>query len=87
MAKKIQSAQRSKRDVLKVEGQKPDIRSASERITIMARVERYLLGTVLLKRMMHLGFLSKQEYRRLSSEYADCRGMAKNSIFRGFLEN
>ena len=86
MAKK-QSTLRQKRDVLKVEGQKPDIRPASERIAIMARVERYLLGTVFLKRMMRLGFMSKQEYRRLSSEYADCRGLPKNSMFRGFLES
>jgi len=86
MAKK-QSTQRSKRDVIKVEGKKPDIRSASERIAIMARVERYLLGTVYLKRMMHLGFLTKSEYRKLSSEYADRRGLSPNSMFRGFLES
>ena len=86
MAKK-QATQRSKRDVLKVEGPKPDIRSASERIAIMTRVERYLLGTVLLKRMMRLGFLTKQEYRRVSAEYADSRGIPKNSLFRGFLES
>jgi len=86
MAKK-QSTQRSKRDVIKVEGKKPDIRSASERIAIMARVERYLLGTVYLKRMMHLGFLTKSEYRKLSSEYADHRGLSPNSMFRGFLES
>lgn len=85
MAKK-QSSKLSKRDVIRVEGQRPDIRSESERISIMARIERYLLADVLLKRMMHRGFLSKTEYRRLAVEYADKRGLPGNSIFRGFFE-
>lgn len=85
MAKK-QSSKRSKRDVIRVEGQKPDIRPESERISIMSRIERYLLADVLLKRMMHRGFLTKAEYRRLAAEYADKRGLPGNSIFRGFFE-
>lgn len=85
MAKK-QSSKLSKRDVIRVEGQRPDIRSESERISIMARIERYLLADVLLKRMMHRGFLSKTEYRRLAAEYADKRVLPGNSIFRGFFE-
>ncbi|MDO4355485.1 MAG: hypothetical protein Q4E13_03090 [Clostridia bacterium] len=85
MAKK-QSSKRSKRDVIRVEGQKPNIRPKAERISIMARIERYLLADVLLKRTMHCGFLTKAEYRKLAAEYADQRGLPGNSIFRDFFE-
>lgn len=85
MAKK-HSSQRSKREIIRVEGQRPDIRSESERISIMTRIERYLLADVILERIMHRGFLTKAEYRRLAAEYADKRGLPRNSIFRGFFE-
>lgn len=85
MAKK-QSSKRSKRDVIRVEGQRPDIRPKSERISIMSRIERYLLADVLLKRIMHRGFLTKAEYRRLAAEYANQRGLPSNSMFRDFFE-
>lgn len=85
MAKK-HSSQRTKREAIRVEGKRPDIRSESERIAIMARIERYLLADVILKRAMVRGFLSKSEYRKLAAEYADRRGLPENSIFRGFFE-
>ena len=85
MAKR-QSSQRSKREIIRVEGQKSDIRSESERISIMARIERYLLADVILKRALLRGLLSKSEYRKLAAEYADRRGLPGRSIFRGFLE-
>lgn len=85
MAKK-QPSKRSKRDVIRVEGQRPNIRPKSERISIMSRIERYLLVDVLLKRIMHRGFLTKAEYRRLTAEYANQRGLPSNSIFRDFFE-
>ena len=55
MAKK-QSSKRSKRDVIRVEGQKPEILSKAERVSVMSRIERYLLADVLLKRTMHHGY-------------------------------
>lgn len=67
MAKK-HSSQRSKREIIRVEGQMPDIRSESERISVMARIERYLLADVILKRAMLRGLLSKSEYRKLAAE-------------------
>lgn len=85
MAKK-HSSQRSKREIIRVEGQRPDIRSESERISIMTRIERYLLADVILKRAMLRGLLSKSEYRKLAAEYADRRGLPERSIFRRFLE-
>jgi len=85
MAKK-QSSKRSKRDVIRVEGQKPEILSKAERVSVMSRIERYLLADVILKRAMLRGLLSKSEYRKLAAEYADRRGLPGRSIFRGFLE-
>lgn len=83
---KGQVSKHSKRDVIRIEGKRPDIRSEAERITITARMERYLLADVVLKRTMLRGFLSKSEYRKLAAEYADKRGLPERSIFRGFLE-
>ena len=85
MSKK-KSAQQPKRDVIKVEGQRPSMRPLEERISIMSRIERYILADVVLKRTMDQGFLTKAQYRRLSKEYADRRGLPENSIFRGLLE-
>lgn len=85
MAKK-QSSKRSKRDVIRVEGQKPDILSKSERVSVMSRIERYLLADVLLKRTMHRCYLTKSEYRKLAAEYANQIGLPGNSMFRSFLE-
>ena len=85
MSKK-KSAQQPKRDVIKVEGQRPSMRPLEERISIMSRIERYILADVVLKRTMNQGFLTKTQYRRLSKEYADRRGLPENSIFRGLLE-
>lgn len=85
MSKK-KSAQQPKRNIIKVEGQRPSMRPLEERISIMSRIERYILADVVLKRTMNQGFLTKTQYRRLSKEYADRRGLPENSIFRGLLE-
>lgn len=85
MAKR-QSSQRSKREIIRVEGQKPEILSKAEQVSVMSRIERYLLADVILKRAMLRGLLSKSEYRKLAAEYADRRGLPGRSIFRGFLE-
>ena len=85
MSKK-KSAQQAKRDVIKVEGQRPPVRPLEERIPIMARIERCILADVVLRRTMNRGLLTKAQYRRMSREYADRRQLPPNSIFRGFLE-
>ena len=85
MSKK-KSAQQAKRDVIKVEGQRPPMRPIEERIPIMARIERCILADIVLRRTMNQGLLTKTQYRRLSKDYADRRQLPPNSIFRGFLE-
>lgn len=80
------ATQQVKRDVIKVEGQRPPMRSLEERIFIMSRIERYILADIVLKRTLNLGLLTKTQYQRLTKEYADRRGLSENSIFRGFRE-
>ncbi len=58
MSKK-QSSPRSKRDVIKVEGQAPGLMPKAERIATMTRIDRYLLGDVILRRTWNQGLLTK----------------------------
>ena len=85
MAKK-QSATRPKRDVIKVEGKAPGLRPRKERIATMARIDRYLLGDVILKRTRHQGMITKSEYRMLEKENTTRSGISSTSIFRQISE-
>ena len=80
MSKK-KSSQRLKREVVRVEGQIPGIRSAEERTAMKSRVERYLLGNIILNRL-----LTKSEFKTLDKRNVQQSGLRENSIFRSSLE-
>ena len=85
MSKK-KSSQRLKREVVRVEGQVPGKRSAEERRTMKSRVERYLLGDIILKQLMRRRLLTKSEFKTLDKRNAQQSGLWENSIFRSSLE-
>lgn len=85
MSKK-KSSQRPKREVIRVEGQVPGVRSAEERFTMKSRVERYLLGDIILKKLLRRRLLTKSEYRTLDKRNIERSGLRENSIFRSSLE-
>lgn len=85
MSKK-KSSQRPKREVIRVEGQVPGVRSAEERLTMKTRVERYLLGDIILKKLLHRRLLTKSEYKTLDKRNIEQSGLRENSIFRSSLE-
>lgn len=85
MSKK-KSSQRLKREVVRVEGQVPGKRSAEERTVIKTRVERYLLGNIILKRLLENRLLTKSEFKTLDKRNVQQSGLQENSIFRSSLE-
>ena len=85
MSKK-KSSQRLKREVVRVEGQVPGKRSAEERTVIKTRVERYLLGNIILKRLLKNRLLTKSEFKTLDKRNVQQSGLQENSIFRSSLE-
>ena len=85
MSKK-KSSQRLKREVVRVEGQVPGKRSAEERTVMKSRVERYLLGNIILKRLLENRLLTKSEFKTLDKRNVQQSGLQANSIFRSSLE-
>ena len=85
MSKK-KSSQRLKREVVRVEGQVPGKRSAEERTVMKSRVERYLLGNIILKRLLENRLLTKSEFKTLDKRHVQQSGLRENSIFRSYLE-
>ena len=85
MSKK-KSSQRLKREVVRVEGQVPGKRSAEERTVMKSRVERYLLGNIILKRLLENRLLTKSEFKTLDKLNVQQSGLRENSIFRISLE-
>ena len=85
MSKK-KSSQRLKREVVRVEGQVPGKRSAEERTVMKSRVERYLLGNIILKRLLKNRLLTKSEFKTLDKRNVQQSGLRENSIFRSSLE-
>lgn len=83
---KKKSSQRLKREVVRVEGQIPGIRSAEERTAMKSRVERYLLGNIILKRLLENRLLTKSEFKTLDKRNVQQSGLRENSIFRSSLE-
>lgn len=73
MSKK-KSSQRLKREVVRVEGQIPGIRSAEERTAMKSRVERYLLGNIILKRL-NFHKVHPHKFRRTLATMAIDKGM------------
>ena len=84
---KKKSSQRLKREVVRVEGQIPGIRSAEERTAMKSRVERYLLGNIFLKRLLENRLLTKSEFKTLDKRNVQQSGLRENSIFRSPLED
>ena len=85
MSKK-KSSQRLKREVVRVEGQVPGKRSAEERTVMKSRVERYLLGNIILKRLLKNRLLTKSEFKTLDKRNVQQSGLREKSIFRSSLE-
>ena len=83
---KKKSSQRLKREVVRVEGQVPGKRSAEERTVMKSRVERYLLGNIILKRLLENRLLTKSEFKTLDKRNAQQSGLREKSIFRSSLE-
>lgn len=78
MSKK-KSSQRLKREVVRVEGQVPGIRSAEERTAMKSRVERYILGNIILKRLLENRLLTKSEFKTLDKRNVQQSGLWENS--------
>ena len=85
MSKK-KSSQRLKREVVRVEGQVPGKRSAEERTVMKSRVERYILGNIILKRLLENRLLTKSEFKTLDKRNVQQSGLREKSIFRSSLE-
>ena len=85
MSKK-KSSQRLKREVERVEGQVPGKRSAEERTAMKSSVERYLLGNIILKRLLENRLLTKSEFKTLDKLNVQQSGLREKSIFRSSLE-
>ena len=85
MSKK-KSSQHLKREVVRVEGQVPGKRSAEERTFMKSRVERYLLGNIILKRLLENRLLTKSEFKTLDKRNVQQSGLREKSIFRSSLE-
>lgn len=82
MARKLRSSQRLKHEIVKVVGKIPDRRSDAELISVMSRVDRYLLADVIFLRGLRRGILLRSEYLTLEKENADRCGLPANSLFR-----
>lgn len=81
MAKK-QSNRLVKREVIRVEGQVPGIRSVAERHALKSQVERYILGDIVLKKLLCRRLLTKSEFITLDKQNAHQSGLREKSIFR-----
>ena len=79
---KTQSKQLMKREVIRVEGQVPGIRSMAERHALKSQVERYIVGDIVLKKLLFHSLLTKSEFKTLDKQNAQQAGLWEKSIFR-----
>lgn len=85
MAKRRQPSKRTQRNIIKVIGEIPSMRSQEERKRLLSQIDGYFPRDAVLHLCVTHHLLTPREYQKLESMIAERYGLAKNSIIRNVI--
>jgi len=80
--KKAANNHRSKKEVTRVEGNRPLNMSLDEQLAMRAKIERYITVDLALTALLRASLITRSEYGRLEERNCERSGLSKKSIYR-----